>query len=252
MGAGRVAEAETVFRTVLEGLGAEPSFERATTLVNMERCFSQRGRPDMAAQCCQDAISVLDQLEQTDSVKRKRGLCLTDMADALRGQGRYAYAREAYEDGLEIDKELDDLRGQGVTLIQLGTLAMEEGNLKEAADRHSAALALFQQLGEPETESIVWHQLGIVFQKAGDWDEAEKHYREAARIKEEHGMISGPNGAATTWNQLAYLGLLTGKPEAAEMWLRKAIEGFRGTDDQANLSTGFNNLASLLQTCPVD
>ena len=115
-------------------------------------------------------------------MKRTRRACLTDLADALTDQGRYAEARKAYEDGLEIAKELDDLRGQGVTLGQLGTLAMREGNLDEAAERYRAALALFQQLGEPADESR-WHQLGRVFQEAQEWDEAERHYREAARIR---------------------------------------------------------------------
>ncbi len=50
---------------------------------------------------------------------------------------------------------------------------MLEGNLKEATDRYRAALALFQQLGEPATEATVWHQLGMVFEETGEWDEAE-------------------------------------------------------------------------------
>ena len=165
-------------------------------------------------------------------------------------QGRYADARKSYEDGLEIANELDDLRGQGVALGQLGTLAMLEGNLKEAAERYNAALTLFQQLGEPASEATLWHQLGIVFQEASAWDDAEKCYREAARIKEELGMISGPNGAAGTWGQLAILSGSAGKPEAAEMWYRKAIHGFRGADDQVNLSKTLHNLAGLLMNLP--
>ena len=61
-----------------------------------------------------------------------------------------------------------------------------------------------------------WYGLS---RSARQWDEAEKHYREAARIFEELGMISGTNGAAATWNQLATLSKEAGKPEAAEMWL---------------------------------
>jgi tetratricopeptide (TPR) repeat protein len=247
---GRIAEAEKVLRTVLDGLGEEPSFERAATLVEAGRCFRQGGRPAVAARMYQEAISVLDQLDQTDSVKRQRAACLTDMADALRDQGRYADARKAYEDGLEIYKELDDFRGQVVILSQLGTLAMLEGNLEEAIERHRANLALFQQLGEPEAEAIIWHQLGMVFQAARKWDEAERHYRKAARIKEEHGMISGPNGAASTWNQLATLSVLAGKPEAAEMWFRKVIHVCRDSNDHAGLSISIHNLAVVLMDLP--
>ncbi len=69
-----MAEAEEVFLTVLEGLGPEPSYERAATLESLGRCLEEGGRPDMAVEWSHDAISVLDQLDQTDSVKRQRGV----------------------------------------------------------------------------------------------------------------------------------------------------------------------------------
>ena len=132
-------------------------------------------------------------------------------------------------------------------LGQIGTLAMEGGNLTEAAGRHRAALVLFQQLREPAMEAVAWHQLGMVFGEARQWDEAERHYRESARIKEGRGDLAD---AAKTWNQLALVNEGAGKPDAAEMWYRKAIEGFRGGKEAINLSTALNNLANLLRTQP--
>ena len=87
---------------------------------------------------------------------------------------------------------MNDLRSQGVVLGQLGTLAMREGNLAEAAralprppSRCSSNCA------NRRCEAVAWHQLGMVFQEARQWDEAERHYREAARIKEERGNLAG-------------------------------------------------------------
>jgi tetratricopeptide (TPR) repeat protein len=245
--AGQVAEAAQVFQAILAQLGDAPRYERAVTLGRLGRCFIAGGRPDLAAQAADDAIAVCDQLEPSDRVKRHRGAMLTDKADALAEQGKYAEARKAYQDGLKVDEELNDLRGQGVTLIQLGTLAMTEGDLKEAAERHRAALALFQRLREPATEAVAWHQLGMVFQEARQWDEAERHYREAERINEERGDLAA---AARTWNQLAIVNKNAGGPDAAEMWYRKAIVGGRQLGDWIGLSKCLNNLANLLQTQP--
>lgn len=245
--AGQVAEAAQVFQTILTQLGDAPSYERAVTLGRLGRCFSAGGRPDLAEQCQRDAIAVCDKLEQSDSVKRERGTELTDLADALVEQGKYAEARKAYQDGLKVDEELNDLRGQGVTLGQLGTLAMREGDLPEAAERYRTALALFQRLREPATEAVAWHQLGRVFEEARQWDEAERHYRESARIKEERGDLAA---AARTWNQLAMVNESAGKPDAAEMWYRKAIVGFRAVGDDISPSKCFSNLADLLQSQP--
>jgi tetratricopeptide (TPR) repeat protein len=245
--AGQVTEAARVFQDILKQLGATPSHKQATTLGRLGRCFRAGGRPDLAVRRAKEAIAVCDRLEPSDWVKRHRGVLLTDMADALRNQGEYGEAREAYLAGLKVDEERNDPRGQGVTLGQLGTLAMDEGDLPEAVERHRAALALFRQLREPAMEAVAWHQLGMVFQKARQWDEAERHYRESARIEEELGNLAG---AAQTWNHLAMVSKNAGKPDAAEMWYRKAIEGGRNTGERIGLSKRLNNLASLLQTQP--
>ena len=65
--------------------------------------------------------------------------------------------------------------------------------------------------------------------------------REAARIEEERGNLAG---AAQTWNQLAMVSQKAGKPEAAESWFRKAIEGFKAGGDKINLSKCLGNLAN--------
>lgn len=247
LAAGQAQEAAEVFREVLRHLQEAPSFERALTLGRLGRCYRAGGRPDLAEQEYENALAVLDRLPPSDAVKRERGIQLTDLADVLRAQGRYAEAREKYEKGLEVAKGLEDLRGQGVSLGQLGTLAMLEGNLEEAVARYQDALILFQQLQEPATEAIAWHQLGLAFQEARQWDEAERHYREAARIYEGLGRLAS---AAQTWNQLANVNNRAGKPAAAETWYRKAIEGSRQAGDMFTTAWAVGNLASLLSSQP--
>src|SRR5262249_16125853 len=114
-------------------------------------------------------------------------------------------------------------------------------------ERYRAALALFQQLGEPAMEAVAWHQLGVVFQEARRWDEAERHYRESARIKEQQGNLAG---ASQTWNNLANASVSTAKPEAAEGWYRKAIEADRKLGNPKELAPDLSNLANLLQNLP--
>ena len=244
---GQVADAAEVFTTILDTLGDRPSYERALTLGNLGRCYAAAGRPDLAEASHREGIAVTEQLEPSDGVKRHRGILHTDLADVLSAQGRFADAREQYEAGLAIKTELNDLRGQGVTLGQLGTLAMSEGNLAEAQTRYRDALALFQRLREPTMEAVAWHQLGMVFQEAQNWDEAERHYRESARLEEANGNLAG---AAQTWNNLAALTENAGRPEAAETWYRKAIEANRELSGDVELARALNNLANLLRTQP--
>jgi len=244
---GRAGEAAEIFADILETLEDQPSYERAVTLGRVGRCYEAGGRPDLAEATYKQSIAVTEQLEQNDGVKRHGGFLRTDLADVLTAQGRYAEARTQYELGLETAKELNDLRAQGVTLGQLGTLAMLEGDLAEAVKRHREALELFQRLGEPAMEAVAHHQLGIAFQEARQWEPAEHHYREAGRLEEQRGNLAG---AAQTWNQLAIVNRLSGKPEAAETWFRKAIDGGRKTGDTLPTARALSNLADLLLSQP--
>jgi tetratricopeptide (TPR) repeat protein len=245
--AGRAGDAAAVFGDILKSLGDQPSANLAATLGRLGRCYQAGGRPDLAESTYRQGIAVAEQLEPSDWVKRHRGALHTDLADVLMFQGKFAKARAEYERGLESAKELNEPRGQGVTLGQLGTLAMLEGDLVDAVQRFQEALKLFQSLGEPAGEAVFHHQLGRAFQEAQQLEQAEHHYRESARIEEQYDNLAG---AAQTWNQLAILNRVNGKPEAAADWFRRAIDGFRSLGDTASLSKCLSNLANLLQTLP--
>ena len=186
---------------------------------------------------------MIEQLEPTTDVKRQRGLLHTELADVLTAQGEYTEARQRSESSLAIYRELNDQRGEGVTLGQLGGLAEREGNFTESLTRYREALALFQELGEPRSIAIAHHQLGIVHQSAQSWEAAERHYRESARIKEQLGDVPG---AATTWHQLAMVCAATDRLQVAETWYRKAIAAYRRTGDPRRGSISLSNLAGLL------
>ncbi len=137
-----------------------------------------------------------------------------------------------------------EVREEAVVQGQLGTLALLQNNLQEAAERYCEALAIFQRLNEPKSEAVFHHQLGMVYQKAKQWDAAEQAYREAARIRESQGNLAD---VAQTWHQLANLNTKVGKFEAAEAWYRKAIEGAKSVGNLIQVAMSLNNLANLLQ-----
>jgi tetratricopeptide (TPR) repeat protein len=245
--AGRYAEAEAVFQEILTGLGATPRYERCLTLGRLGRCYRSTGQPEWAAVNYRLGLEVAGLLEQSNGVKRQRGALQTDLADVLTDMGDYDRAREFYEASLAIKGEISDRRGEAVTQGQLGTLAMLQNNLTEAAQRYQAALQIFQQLNEPAMEAVAWHQLGMTFEKSRQWEAAEQAYRQSAQINEAQGDLVG---VAMTWNQLAIVSDGAGKLTEAEAWYRKAIDADRVTNDAIGISKGLGNLANLLQQFP--
>ena len=90
----------------------------------------------------------------------------------------------------------------------------------------------------------------MVYAESSRWEPAERAYRAAADLRQRLGLITGPNGAATTWNQLAKMIAARGRPAEAEGWYRKALAAERGAADPGSLAITLNNLADLLAWLP--
>jgi len=244
---GRAAEAEKVFRGLLARMEAgadyDTGYDRCLTFGRLGRSLCDQGQPEAAAETYREALAAAKKLEQTEQVRRMAGGIHTDLADVLSDLARYNEAREQYEAALEIDQALGDARGAAVDLGQLGTLALQQGNLTEARQRYTAALTAFRNLGEPQGEAIFWHQLGMVAEETPDWEEAERCYKESLAINERFGDKAG---AARTCNQLAIAADNAGRPEEAERWYKRAIEFGEELDDRQALAKRYSNLADLL------
>ncbi|MDJ0511766.1 MAG: tetratricopeptide repeat protein [Crocosphaera sp.] len=241
---GRYAEAEQIFRRLLQQLGEDISYQRALTLDRLGRCLGNQGKAEEAITYHRQGITVAQQLEATDEVKRLIGMMQADLGDVLRQTGDYAKAKQAYEASLKNAQGLGDTRMKAVARGQLGTLAYVQGNLSEAKQRYKEALTAFQSLNESASEAVFLHQLGMVYQDTKQWEAAETFYRNAAQIDVNLGNL---NGAAQTWGQLAQLCKYSGKPQDAELWYRKAIEGFKQAGYKVGLAKSLQNLANLLK-----
>ena len=118
-------------------------------------------------------------------------------------------------------------------LVQLGTLALKEGDLDEAEQRYRAALALFQQLREPAMEAVA---------VASTWARFSRKPSSGMRPSGTTGSRRASRNSKATWwarpelgTSLAIVSESAGKPAAAEQWYRKAIEGFKSVGDKVEL-----------------
>ncbi|PDV98895.1 tetratricopeptide repeat protein, partial [Candidatus Viridilinea mediisalina] len=227
------------------------SYEESLTLAWLARCLRLGGQPAAAEQRLRAALALVEALiAQAPEDKlniRQRGGLLTELGDALGDQGRYAAAREAYEQSLDLKRTLGgDPRGEGVVLGQLGTLALRQRDYDAATRRYQEALALFRRLDEPSAEATAYHQLGRVAEEQRNWAAAEGYYRESLTIAERH---NDQAGAATTCNELAIVAEGAGRPAEAEGWYRRALAlDEQVQPDSALHASHLSNLADLLAT----
>jgi tetratricopeptide (TPR) repeat protein len=253
---GYLQAAITRFSRLLARIEAQPeraplgpgSFEHATTLTRLGRCFKGSGVLSTAEQMDRRAIDMIEMLVKQDPENSNRlellGGVLVDLGEVLRKQGRYADAKAAHEQALQISEQTGNLHGQAISQGLLGAVALEQGAYVEAQQRTQQALATFQRLGEPAREAVHWHQLGMVAQKQRNWLEAERCYRKSLTLKEQFGDLVS---ATTTYNQLGQIAAETGRFEEAKGWFQRALILCEQTDATSeDYARYLSNLARLL------
>jgi tetratricopeptide (TPR) repeat protein len=245
--AGRYADAAAVCNEILKGLGSEPSFERVRTLGILGRCLRFQGQLTAAARYLQEGLNLSMLLEPSENVKKQRIPLQTDLGDVFTDLGEFESAQQVYDAALAISEELGDRREIAVTNSQIANLAIKQNNLATAIELYQEAQKTFQQIKEPLSEAAIWHQLGLVHVINRQWAEADRAYRESARIKEQQGNISG---AATTYGQLAFLYDKIDRLIEAEAWYRKALQSYQAVGDRLGEARELNNLANFLSSQP--
>ena len=122
---------------------------------------------------------------------------------------------------------------------QLGILAQDRGDYDEAARQQQRALAVKEQLGDQAAVARSYHQLGIAAQKRGDYDEAARQYQRALDIFE---RLGDQLGIARGYHQLGIIAHLHGDYDEAERQCQHALGFFERLGDQASMALGYYRL----------
>lgn len=185
--AGRIDEAERLYRTILK---AEP--DQPTALNWLGALRHLRG----------DDARALELLTRAARIRPQEPLCLFHLAEVCRASGRFEEAADTYRRALQVQPVPADLH------FGLGTALLNLGRAREAADALSVAVA--HAPDDPEARN----NLGNALSELGETGKAEAHYRAA--------LACEPRYAEAQLN----LGLLLAqseREEAAEACLRKAL-----------------------------
>jgi tetratricopeptide (TPR) repeat protein len=178
-----------------------------------------------------------------DSAARMASVTLNEQADCLRALGQLEAAAEKYEERIRRGESLEDFRGVAVGKGQLATVRMLQGRYDEAIAEYEAARTLFEQQNEPQTVAAVWHQTGIVYQEAGQFDAAETAYRRSLEIKTQ---IGNRAGQANSLTQLGNLYEAQNRLEEAVIFHRQAADIDVELEDLKNEGIDRSNIAGLL------
>ena len=220
--------------------GADKGLAIAHTLLG--QVLKKGGQAELALGLFVEAQRLFEALGE--SGERMAAVTLTSQADCLAALGQLNAAAEKYEEAIALDEKRESFRDVAVDKGQLATVLMMQGKHEEAIASLQSARTLFEQQNEPAMVATAWHQLGIVYQAAAQYDPAETAYRQSLEIETQRGDLSGQA------NSLIQLGGLynyvLNRPEEAVTFYRQAAEKYVQQQDLRHEGLARNNIADAL------
>jgi tetratricopeptide (TPR) repeat protein len=172
-------------------------------------------------------------------------------ASSLRGLGLVAYRREEYEpartyqlQSLALCREINDRRGEGLTLTNLGNAHAAVSDFSAARTCHEQALCVTREIGDRQAESKVLNNVGSVCIAQGDYPSARKYLERSLSIKRE---VGDRPGESTTLANLGAVARDQGDLEEALSFFQRAIDIRRAYHDRGGETMAMAGLASVLQ-----
>jgi tetratricopeptide (TPR) repeat protein len=127
---------------------------------------------------------------------------------------------------------------------QLGILAQDRGDYQEAERQYRRSLEINERLGNQADMATGYHQLGMLAQDRGDYEEAERQYRRSLDIKE---RLGNQAGMAIAYHQLGMLAQLRGDYEEADRQYRRSLDIKERLGHQAGMATSYHQLGMLAE-----
>jgi predicted ATPase len=203
---GRETEAETAYRESLALLHAEHDLVQEGVSLSLLGSLSvRRGAFADAERFLQESLARLGDAEQ----RYYRAFAFHQLGGLYSALGAYAKARDAFSQALAL-READGPRAQILGRADLAYADLLEGNLAAARAPFAAAVAFFQQEGEPQYEAYFSLLLGCVAREEGATEEAETLFLKA---RENFGALRYSREEGLCWAALASLFASQGKRE---------------------------------------
>lgn len=154
------------------------------------------------------------------------------LASVISAQGHIREARACLQKSLELDKKIEDVRGEAITLNDMAIVMADQGNIEEAEKLLQRSLVLFESIDNLEDKlegrATVLSNLASVRVQKGDFEGALSLWNEDLEISE---CIGDIQGEAVTLDNIARVRAQQGDvKEALRLW-NEVLERFRRTGD---------------------
>jgi diguanylate cyclase (GGDEF)-like protein len=181
----------------------------------------------------------------------KRGGDQSGLARAINNLGVIAQRRgdplaaiDAFERSLAIYRTLKDTSNIAGELNNLGFVySTQLADYEKALTNHLEALKVREQLGDRAAVALSLNNIGIVYERLGEYDRALEYYNRALAIRQALG--GQPNRIAAILNNIGDVHLERGDSERALQFHQRALALRRQVGDRSGVAISLKNLGSI-------
>ncbi|MGH9874442.1 MAG: CHAT domain-containing protein [Pyrinomonadaceae bacterium] len=131
-----------------------------------------------------DAVSALQQARTLKQNRPKRAYVLTALGEAHSRQGNFSEALEAYQEALDIQLQIEDLRGQALTHHKLGDTLAGTGDTATSAKHYASALSLWRAVVDLRGEAATLNSMALLERDRNNMEQALRDSEQATQILE--------------------------------------------------------------------
>ncbi|MCX6678546.1 MAG: tetratricopeptide repeat protein [Methanothrix sp.] len=159
-------------------------------------------------------------------------------------RGYWSEIRIRAKQVIEAAEILEDKKTISEGIHNLGIISQMMGDYDEARKLFQQSLKIFQDLGDKSGVSSSLHNLGALAQATGDYDEAARLYQQSLEIFQDQGDKSGESKSL---HQMGMLAQDTGDYDEARKLYQQSLEIALDLGDKSGVSLSLHNLGALAQ-----
>jgi non-specific serine/threonine protein kinase len=189
-------------------------------------------------QLAEESLMLWRELDSTNKVALADTLDL--LGELATEEGDYATAPTLFKEALDIFRELEEPRGIGDMLMQLGWAYMRMGRYDDVAPLMEEALALFQEIGHVSLVGFTLSGLGELAIRRRQYQKATQLLEESLAIRKQHGHKWG---IGASLGSLGWVALLEHDIHQMKKRLRESLTIRMEIGDQGGIAWCLEKLA---------
>ena len=193
--------------------------------------------------CLPVQMVTIDRVQAQSVQDRKaEGDRLFTQGNQLYQVSQYREALQAWEQSLQIYREIKNYNGEGVTLSNLGAIYASIGQYQKAIEYFQLSLSIREKIGDLKGEGASLNNLGSIYDSLGQPQKAIEYFQQSLAIFKK---IRNLNGAGSTLGNLGNVYESLGQNKKAIEYFQQSLVIAKQIGNRSIEGKSLNNLGNV-------